>query len=148
MPVADFIDLTAFSERWRRKEKILFTVQVHLTGVGSDHLPYQSSFTHENVRCTFHWTGSCTVDTQSLYDVPRKKGRIMGESDILQPNINNAAHFKAFFPSWENNIILPVACLTGCSRADRHAGTAKKCISVCVYECGRERARLTCHFLF
>lgn len=70
----------------------------------------------------------------------RESGREWGrrkkkyESDILKPGINNVARFKALFsPSRKNNIILPVAGLTGCSKADREAlVAAEEGVAVCV----------------
>lgn len=55
-------------------------------------------------------------------------------------------HISKFFPSRENNVILPVACLTVCSRADRN--TFEDCRGMFVSMCvgARQRERQICHF--
>lgn len=71
----------------------------------------------------------------------RKQERVASSNQILIMQ-----HISKFFPSRENNVILPVACLTGCSRADRN--TFGDCrgmfVSMCVGE--RQRERQICHF--
>lgn len=70
----------------------------------------------------------CCVSKMTV-DKLRETRREMGEGDIVQQNMNNVTHFKVFFPERENNIILPVACLTGC--ADRNTFMGHRGVSQC-----------------
>lgn len=56
-------------------------------------------FVLQELRIGYGIYRSCGIDccvSEMTLDKLRKNVRKMGESDILQPNINNVTHFKAF----------------------------------------------------
>lgn len=126
------ISLSAIFNHWHLLDDNLFHILSCMTLTGEEHCMSDLSCELDLLRPVL------MVDTRKVYRVSselhilRNNTWRMWDGDILQPNINNRTHFKVF-PSWENNIILPVTCLTGCLRADRN--TFRDLHRVCVFWC-------------